>query len=88
MVASGGRLYKGHGRGGPGPYRWRWLDGGRGITVAMWTRRRAAPAYAPISDLTKDNATRLMTYSFSDNMNKAVARQVSVGGSMVVRGMC
>ena len=30
----------------------RWPDGGRGSTVARWTRRRAAPAYAPIPDLT------------------------------------
>ena len=26
----------------------RWPDGGRRSTVARWTRRRAAPAYAPI----------------------------------------
>ena len=31
----------------------RWPDGGRRSTVARWTRRRAAPAYAPIPDLTK-----------------------------------
>ena len=30
----------------------RWPDGGRGSTVARWTRRRAAPAYALIPDLT------------------------------------
>ena len=30
----------------------RWPDGGRRSTVAWWTRRRAAPAYAPIPDLT------------------------------------
>ena len=30
----------------------RWPDGGRRSTVAKWTRRRAAPAYAPIADLT------------------------------------
>ena len=29
----------------------RWPDGGRRRTVARWTRRRAAPAYAPIYDL-------------------------------------
>ena len=29
----------------------RWPDGGRGSIVAKWTRRRAAPAYDPISDL-------------------------------------
>ena len=29
----------------------RWPDGGRRNTVARWTRRRAAPAYAPIPDL-------------------------------------
>ena len=31
---------------------WRLPDGGRRSTVARWTRRRAAPAYAPITDLT------------------------------------
>ena len=30
----------------------RWPDGGRRSTVATWTPRRAAPAYAPIHDLT------------------------------------
>ena len=30
----------------------RWPDGGRRSTVARWTRRRAAPPYAPIPDLT------------------------------------
>ena len=30
----------------------RWPDGGRRSTVARWTRRRAAPSYAPIPDLT------------------------------------
>ena len=30
----------------------RWPDGGRRSTVVSWTRRRAAPAYVPIPDLT------------------------------------
>ena len=30
----------------------RWPDGGRSSTVARWTRRRAAPVYAPIPELT------------------------------------
>ena len=33
----------------------RWQDGGRRSTVAGWTRRRAAPAYAPIPNLTSPN---------------------------------
>ena len=32
----------------------RWPDGGRRSTVARWTRRCAAPAYAAIPDLTPD----------------------------------
>ena len=35
----------------PKEYR-RKVDGRRGITVAWWTRRRAAPVYATIPDLT------------------------------------
>ena len=37
-----------HGRAWCLPGRWR--DGGRGSTVARWTRRPAAPAYAPLTD--------------------------------------
>ena len=33
----------------------RWPDGGRRSTVARWTRRRAATAYAPIPDLIWQN---------------------------------
>ena len=46
MVASGGVLTEGYGHDGPG------VCLGDGQTVARWTRRRAAPAYAPIPDLT------------------------------------
>ena len=30
---------------------WAMADGGRKSTMARWTRRRAAPAYAPVPDL-------------------------------------
>ena len=52
----------------------RWPDGGRGSTVARWMRRRAAPAYAPIPDLTWPE---VITYSWSD----ANGRQISTCGS-------
>ena len=51
MAASGGVLSEGY-------KAWRawlpgrWPDEGRSSTVARWTRRRAAPTYVPISDLT------------------------------------
>ena len=36
----------------PWPLPGRWPDGSRRSTVTRWTRRRVAPAYVPIPDLT------------------------------------
>ena len=52
MVVSGGVLSEEYGHSGPWRLPGRWPDGGRRSTVAKWTRRRAAPSYAPIPDLT------------------------------------
>ena len=51
MVVSGGVLSERYGHGGSGVCLGNGQTENRKSTVARWTRRRAAPAYAPIPDL-------------------------------------
>ena len=43
----------------------RWPDGGRRSTVARWTRRRTAPAYAPIPDR-RERVSKTIVFEMPD----------------------